>query len=104
MGWGLAGTPPDLPGSPTTPALRATPPRAGGEAAGGEFILLGALMKSAFAFTGTLPEVVPGVDNIIHSPLEGVEMLNLWMCKRVALRLEPVRLRNPGKDRLNVSA
>jgi len=61
-------------------------------------------MKSAFAFTGTMPEIVPGGDNITYNPLEGVEMLNLWMRKRAALRLEPVRLRNPDKDRLGAGA
>jgi predicted tellurium resistance membrane protein TerC len=33
-----------------------------------------------------------------------VEMLNLRMRKRMALRLEPVRLRNPDKDRLDTGA
>ena len=51
-----------------------------------------------------MPEIVPGGDNITYNPLEGVEMLNLWMRKRAALRLEPVRLRNPDKDRLGAGA
>ena len=70
----------------------------------GPAILLPTLSNRVLAFTGTMPEIVPGGDNITYNPLEGVEMLNLWMRKRAALRLEPVRLRNPGKDRLNVSA